>query len=122
MRPEDFNKSGSHDPAHKLVFLSLKWAVTEKFQDYRYGKKFTVITDNNPLTYILLTAKLDATGHRWVAALAVFDFDIHYRPGRNSADADALSRLLEQQQKERIPISQDSVKTTASFCCKQSNV
>ncbi|XP_056022199.1 uncharacterized protein K02A2.6-like [Ostrea edulis] len=38
-------------------------------------------------------AKLDATGHRWLAALASFNFDIKYRAGRNNADADALSRL-----------------------------
>lgn len=68
------SKSERNYPAHKLEYLAMKWAITEKFQDYLYGKKFTVITDNNPLTYILSTAKLDATGHRWVAALAAFDF------------------------------------------------
>ena len=31
---------------------------------------FDVYTDNNPLTYVLTTAKLDAMGHRWVAGLA----------------------------------------------------
>ena len=31
-------------------------------------------TDNNPLTYILTTAKLDATGQRWVASLANYNF------------------------------------------------
>ena len=45
-------------PAHKLEFLALKWAVSEKFLDYLYGTKFEAITDNNPLTYILTTAKL----------------------------------------------------------------
>lgn len=80
------SKSERNYPAHKLEFLALKWAITEKIQDYLYGKKFTVITDNNPLTYILSTAKLDATGHRWLAA---FDLDILYRPGRNNSDADA---------------------------------
>ena len=55
-------------PAHKLEFLALKWAVSEKFHDYLYGTKFEAITDNNPLTYILTTAKLDATGQRWIAA------------------------------------------------------
>lgn len=99
------NRSEINYPAHKLEFLSLKWAVTEKFQDYLYGKKFTVVTDNNPLTYVLTSAKLDATGHRWVAALAAFDFEIRYRPGRNNADADSLSRLPESQQQDRIPIS-----------------
>jgi len=42
----------------------LKWAVTEKYHAYLYGNTFTVLTDNNPLTYILTSAKLDATGHR----------------------------------------------------------
>nr|KAG5707461.1 hypothetical protein BaRGS_011965 [Batillaria attramentaria] len=87
------SKSEKNYPAHKLEFLALKWAVTEKFKDYLYGSKFTVITDNNPLTYVLTTAKLDATGHRWLAALAAYDFDIKYRPGEHNVDADTLSRL-----------------------------
>ena len=40
-------------PTHKLEFLALKWSVTEKFHDFLYGNKFTVRTDNNPLTYVL---------------------------------------------------------------------
>ncbi|XP_059808194.1 uncharacterized protein LOC132382212 [Hypanus sabinus] len=51
-----------------------------------------VRTDNNPLTYILTSAKLDATGHRWLAALSVYDFSLRYRPGSKNIDADALSR------------------------------
>ncbi len=86
------NRSESHYPAHKLEFLALKWAVTEKFNDYLYGQRFTVLTDNNPLTYILSSAKVDATGHRWLAALSSYDFDIAYRPGKGNADADAMSR------------------------------
>ena len=80
-------------PAHKLEFLALKWAITEKFHDYLYGSKFEVLTDNNPLTYILTTAKLDATGQRWVAALSTYNFSLTYRSGSQNADADGLSRL-----------------------------
>lgn len=79
-------------PAHKLEFLGLKWAVTEKFHDYLYGRHFTVITDNNPLTYVLTTAKLDAMSHRWLAALAAYDFSLQYRSGTSHRDADGLSR------------------------------
>lgn len=79
-------------PAHKLEFLALKWAITEKFHDYLYGNTFTVITDNNPLRYILTTAKLDATSYRWLAALSTFSFDIKYRAGKQNQDADGLSR------------------------------
>lgn len=79
-------------PAHKLEFLALKWAITEKFHDYLYGNVFTVVTDNNPLRYVLIKAKLDATGYRWLAALSTFTFDIKYRAGKQNQDADGLSR------------------------------
>ena len=89
------SKSERNYPAHKLEFLALKWAITEKFADYLYGQEFTVFTDNNPLTYVLSTAKLDATGHRWLAALASHNFQIKYRPGKSNANADILSRMPE---------------------------
>ncbi len=86
------SRSEVNYPAHKLEFLALKWAVTEKFSAYLYGAHFTVLTDNNPLTYVLTSAKLDATGHRWLATLANYDFNIQYRPGKSNIDADSLSR------------------------------
>ena len=78
---------------YKMEFLALKWFIGDKFHDYLYGNKFLVCTDNKPLAYILTTAKLDATGHRWVSELSNYDFSIKYRPGRQNKDADALSRL-----------------------------
>ncbi|KAG1933989.1 interleukin-1 receptor accessory protein-like 1-A [Pimephales promelas] len=75
----------------KLEFLALKWAVTEKFRDYLIGNKFTVFTDNNPLSH-LKTAKLGAVEQRWASQLAMFDFEIVYRPGKKNGNADALSR------------------------------
>ena len=38
--------------------------------------------DNNPLTYVLTMAKLDATGQRWVAALSNYTFINIYKPGK----------------------------------------
>ena len=80
-------------PADKLEFLALKWAITDQFHEYLYGGKFEVYTDNNPLTYILTTAKLDATGQRWVSRLADYNFSLHYRSGKSNMDDDALSRI-----------------------------
>ena len=48
--------------AQKLEFLALKWSITERFHEYLYGGHFEAYTNNNPLTYVLTTAKLDATG------------------------------------------------------------
>ena len=87
------SKSERNYPVHKLEFLALKWAITDKFHEYLYGSEFQVFTDNNPLTYVLTTAKLDATGDRWVAALSNYTFSITYKPGKGHVDADALSRI-----------------------------
>ena len=83
------SKSESHYPAHKLGFLALKWAVCEKFHEYLCE----VYTDNNPLTYVLTSAKLDACGQRWVAKLANYNFTIKYKCGLSNVEADALSRI-----------------------------
>ena len=47
----------------KLEFLVLKWAIKEHFKECLLYQPFLVKTDNNPLTYIMTTPKLDATGH-----------------------------------------------------------
>ncbi|RXN18313.1 Transposon Ty3-I Gag-Pol poly [Labeo rohita] len=99
LRPVAYASRGLREPERnmdnystmKLEFLALKWAVTEKFRDYLIGNKFTVFTDNNPLSHVK-TAKLGAVEQRWASQLAMFDFEIVYRPGRKNGNADALSR------------------------------
>lgn len=88
LRPNERNY-----PAHKLEFLCLKWAVVDKFHEYLYGNQFLVRTDNNPLTYVFTSAKLDAQFHRWLAALSAYNFSVQYRSGKQNVDADMLSRL-----------------------------
>lgn len=107
-----------HLHSGKLEFLTLKWSVTEKFRDYLYyAPTFTVFSDNNPLTYVLSSAKLNATGCRWVAELADFHFSIKYRPSRENADADSLSRLplsIEEMMKQCTEeLSSDCIAATA---------
>ena len=76
------SKSKRNYDTHKLEFLALKWSITERFHEYLYGGHFEVYTDNNPLTYIITTTKLDATGQRWVASLANYNFKIFYKSGK----------------------------------------
>ena len=47
-----YEKSMRNYSSAKLELLTLKWSVCEKFRDYLIGSKFTVLTDNNPLTYV----------------------------------------------------------------------
>ena len=65
----------------------------DRFHEYLYGGEFDVFMDNNPLTYIFTTAKLDATGQQWVAALSIYNFQIYYRSGKTNENADTLSRI-----------------------------
>ena len=77
----------------KLRFLVLKWAVTEHFKEYLPYQSFLVKTDNNPLTYIMMTPNLDATGHQWVGALVWFNVEFEYKKGHDNTVVGALSQV-----------------------------
>ena len=97
-------------PLHsgKLELLALKWAICEQFRDYLYyAPKFVVYTDNNPLTYVLSSAKLNATGLRWIGELADFNFTIRYRPGNTNVDADTLSRHPEHMRQYMVSCTEE---------------
>lgn len=81
----------------------MKWAMVEKFKDYLWGAKVTVITDNNLLVY-LQTAKLGSVEQRWVAQLANYDYQLKYRPGREHVNADAMSRLPATRRDDQTPL------------------
>ena len=60
-------------------------------------------TDNNLLTYVLTTAKLDATWQQWVASLANYNFRIFYKSGKLNVEVDALLRIpWESTQEEEV--------------------
>lgn len=85
-------RNASNYSPFRLELLAIKWVLCEKFKDYLWGAKVTVITDNNPLVH-LKTARLGAVEQRLVAQLANFDYHIHYRSGRDHTNADVVSRL-----------------------------
>ena len=90
-------KSEKNYHSSKLEFLALKWAVTEHFREYlQYSPEpFLIRTDNNPLTYMMTTPNLDATGHQWVGFLANYNFRIEYLKGHDNSTTDVLSRMTE---------------------------
>ncbi len=86
------SRSQRNYPVYKLEFLALKWSVCEKFSHWLKGQKFTVWTDNSPLTYVMSKAKLDACEQRWVSKLAAYTFELKHIAGTKNIVADALSR------------------------------
>ena len=66
--------------SRKLELLALKWAVV-LFRDYLLSSTLTVVTDNNPLTYLQSKSKLKAVEQEWVSEVANFNFSIKYHAG-----------------------------------------
>ena len=54
---------------------------------------FHCLHGQQPLTYVLSSAKLNATGLHWIGELADFNFNIKYRPRTVHRDADTLPRI-----------------------------
>ena len=87
------SKMESKYPIHNLEFLCLKWAITNQFHESLCGNSFDIYADNNCLTCVLSTSKLDMMGHKCIPGLANYNFHIHYKSGKSNVEADALSRI-----------------------------
>lgn len=77
--------------------LAIKWGV-QKFFHFLYGRKFTLLTDHQPLVHIFGTRNklpvLRATRLlHYALFLQLFQFDIKYRKSELHGNADCLSRL-----------------------------
>ncbi|XP_061164466.1 uncharacterized protein K02A2.6-like [Saccostrea echinata] len=77
--------------------LGLVWGV-KKFHAYLYGRKFTLVTDHQPLVSIFhpekgLPVTTAARLQRYAIFLSGFQYDIRYKNTKKHSNADALSRL-----------------------------
>ena len=117
------SKSERNYPAYKLEFLALKWTVTDQFHKYLYGGNFDVYTYNNPVTYILTSAKLDAVGQCWVAALVNYNFQLHYKAVKSNVEADTVSCIPWQQDGlECLNLNCLTVKAIITGCTEETSL
>ena len=77
--------------------LSLVFGVC-KFHQYIYGRRFTLMTDHQPLLAIFgpkrgMPTLAAARMQRWALILSTYTYDIVYRSTKQHANADGLSRL-----------------------------
>ena len=73
--------------------LAIVWAW-KQYRPYLYGKKFTIVTDHKPLTWVFSVKDPSSRLLRWRLKLEEFDYQIVYKPGVTNANADALSRII----------------------------
>ena len=74
----------------ELEALGVVWAV-KHFRPYLYGHHCDVYTDHEALRSLLNTPHPSGKLARWGLALQELELQIHYRPGKRNANADALS-------------------------------
>lgn len=65
----------------------------KQYKHYLYGKKFLLRTDHGALRWLFQFKDPEGQVARWLETLAIFDFDIQHRPGRQHQNADSLSRI-----------------------------
>jgi hypothetical protein len=77
--------------SYKGEMCAAVWGV-EYYQYWLTGRKFKLITDHQPLAYLMKSQKLTGLYFRWACRLSEFDPEIVYRPGSTNV-ADLPSRF-----------------------------
>lgn len=84
--------------------LAIKWAV-EKFSYELRGRRFHLITDHRALEQIRIKPEFaNNRVNRWIEFIQDYDFSIEYRKGADLVTADALSRIYEANEKDKMNI------------------
>ncbi|PIK36208.1 hypothetical protein BSL78_26960 [Apostichopus japonicus] len=70
----------------------------KKFHSYLYGRHFTLFTDHKPLLGLFnegraIPPQASARIQRWALTLAMYEYNLKFKPTDAHANADAMSRL-----------------------------
>ena len=90
-------KSDSNYSVIEKEALAIIFGI-RKFQQFLYGRRFTLLTDQQPLTLLFgskkaIPAVAASRIQRWTIQLSAYQYDIKYRKSKQNANANALSRL-----------------------------
>lgn len=86
-------KTEEHYATNEKEMLAIIWALNT-LRNFLYGsRKVKIITDHQPLTYALSSKNNNSKMKRWKAILEEYNYELHYKPGKNNVVADTLSRI-----------------------------
>lgn len=122
--PIAFGSRGLNQPetnysTSEMEMLAIVWAV-QNFRPYLYGRKFKIITDHKPLTYIFNVKDPSSRLMRWRIKLEEYDYEVYFKPGKQNSNADALSRYLPVEMEKPYFNCQVLVTTRAQAAMKNS--
>jgi len=108
-----FNKAEQNYSTVEKELAAIVWGI-KHFRPYLYGRKFKIVSDHKPLTWIMSVKDPGSRLLRWRIQLEEYDYEIVYKPGVQNSNADALSRInviiegncepveIDQEMKEKI--------------------
>jgi len=86
------NKAERNYSTVEKELAAIVWGI-KQFRPYLYGRKFKIVSDHKPLTWIMSVKDPGSRLLRWRIKLAEYDYEIVYKPGVQNSNADALSRI-----------------------------
>lgn len=86
------NKHEANYSSYEGEALACVWAV-KTLRHYLHGIPFQIVTDHQPLTYLMTSQNLTGKHARWALSLQDYEFTTVHRPGVTHANADGPSRL-----------------------------
>lgn len=86
MNPAEINYS-----TIEKELLAITYCVNH-FRPYLYGKKFILVTDHQPLTWLCRVKDPTSRLMQWRLKLEEYEYEIIYKKGSLNNNADALSR------------------------------
>ena len=106
LSPAEKNYSQLDKEALAIIF------GVKKFHDYLHGHHFTIYSDHQPLQHLFNENKpipqmASSRLKRWSLTLQAYEYTIRHKPGKQLANADALSRLPLPQQLQTVPVPGD---------------
>ncbi|GBG59950.1 hypothetical protein CBR_g283 [Chara braunii] len=81
------------------------WGISY-FRAYLYGRKFTLVTDHEPLLALKKSKDNSRMIGQWATVLQSMDFDIRHRKHERHGNADGLTRL---HRPEKVPKSEEVI-------------
>lgn len=83
------NNAEAQYSSYESECLAAIWAIAH-FHCYLYGNKFLLVTDHQPLKWLIESDKLTGKLARWALMLMGYDFKVVHRAGLVNMDADGL--------------------------------
>jgi hypothetical protein len=87
------NNAERNYPTIEKELLAIVWGC-KHFRQYLYGRKFTIVTDHRPLTWIFSVKDPSSRLLRWRLKLEEYEYEAVCKKGSSNTNADSVGYML----------------------------